>query len=243
MAILTDKQIEAMSKGQYIVLISGKKRAGKDTFAEVLLRVMREQGINAGTNTRGNARFALATPIRSMIEALNPVVAYMPKRRYQEVVADWGYEKAKDKFPDIRVMMQGMGDAVKTVDPDFFSRHLVSTMWKFFTDRGRIAFVTDLRFQAEEDYIRACAEVAGVPVVHIRVKESRHRGRPPVVCHHDSECWEPEVLDAKVNNDKTLGMEGLASKALPALKVIAQIVERFDYEEPPISVGKVETGL
>lgn len=127
--------------GQYmtvqIVGISGYARSGKD-----LARLSLE--------SRGYARIALAEEIRKALYILNPLVA--DSKRLVEAVNDYGWDKAKTAFPEIRRLLQNFGTEVgrESWDEEFW----LNLAFRKVPENSRIV-VPDVRFPNEADYIRA----------------------------------------------------------------------------------------
>ncbi len=100
-----------------IVGLSGYARAGKDTVAGFLVEDFHfVQG-------------SVTDIFKEMLEELNPIVETGPSapRRWREVVDYWGFEEAKDQFPEIRGLMQRLGFEVRerSFEPDFWVNQLI----------------------------------------------------------------------------------------------------------------------
>lgn len=94
----------------HVIGLVGKKRTGKDTTARALVE-------------HGYTPAAFADPLRDMALAIDPVVGYERARldahgnimegprplHYSEVLALYGYEKAKEHFPEFRRFLQRLG--------------------------------------------------------------------------------------------------------------------------------------
>lgn len=115
----------------------GKARTGKDTAAGILAA------------RYGYTPLAFAGPLRDLLADLNPLVA-LPGR-YRDALTDWGYEKAKDIFPEVRRLLQALGTGAR--------EHLGADVWvdalaaKVAATSGPVA-VTDVRFPNEADRLR-----------------------------------------------------------------------------------------
>ena len=83
-----------------LIGLSGYAQSGKDTAADYLVR----EG--------GFGKAAFADLLRSAVEALDPIVAFEPTRRYNDVVSVHGYDEAKALYPEVRRVLQRMGTEV-----------------------------------------------------------------------------------------------------------------------------------
>ncbi|MEO2133369.1 hypothetical protein [Microbacterium sp.] len=81
----------------------GRKRSGKDTAAKTLVA---EFGYSAA---------AFADPLRDHLAAVDPIVGIddgrrgVPWVRYSDAVAELGYDGAKDRYPELRRLLQTEG--------------------------------------------------------------------------------------------------------------------------------------
>ncbi|MFJ7419770.1 hypothetical protein ACIQXD_14310 [Streptomyces uncialis] len=95
----------------HIALI-GRARSGKDTVAARLVR------------RYAYTRIAFADPLKSLVLDIDPIVAYEPSgyeplpTRLSAVVERYGWETAKDRFPEVRRVLQRTGQALRDQDPD-----------------------------------------------------------------------------------------------------------------------------
>lgn len=81
----------------------GHKRTGKDTVAGHL------------RSFHGYAPMAFADPLRAAADALNPIVGVDSSgkvTRYADVLRVYGYETAKEAFPEVRRVLQVIGTEV-----------------------------------------------------------------------------------------------------------------------------------
>lgn len=90
-----------------IIGLCGYARTGKDTVAEILVKDF------------GFTRVAFADKLREAAYALNPIVALRAADtapatflRVQDVVDTHGWDFAKTKYPEIRVLLQRLGTEV-----------------------------------------------------------------------------------------------------------------------------------
>lgn len=129
-----------------LVGLVGKKRSGKDTFAEGLI-------------DGGFQRFAFADALRSAVLATDPLVYSVDGNGHEAldgvplrlsfIVNRDGWEKAKAR-PEVRRLLQEYGVAIRALDADFWVRVVMEQ-----TVLARLAVVTDVRFPNEVDAIKA----------------------------------------------------------------------------------------
>jgi len=125
-----------------IIGLVGKKRSGKDTFAERLVY------------TWGWERVAFADPLRQAALALDPIISHwnyggeVRYNRLSQEVDENGWEVAK-MIPEVRRTLQRYGVAIREIDPDFWikaaRRHILRIP-------GPVV-VTDVRFLNEAETI------------------------------------------------------------------------------------------
>lgn len=117
----------------------GRKRVGKDTAARHLDRAY------------GYTALGFADPLRRAVEALDPIVDFSPGRgltRYRDAVAAYGYEGAKDLFPEFRRVLQGYGVGLRdTLGEDVWVDALLRRV-RLTYDQDPVV-VTDCRFPNE----------------------------------------------------------------------------------------------
>lgn len=146
-----------MQHSHHVVGLIGKKRSGKDTFAEPLLAA-------------GFDRVAFADPLKAAAYALDPLVgpAALPgdlvaaHHRLSTVVDALGWEKAKDLVPEVRRTLQRLGtEAIRALDETFWVRAARESILAL---DGPVV-VTDVRMVNEADLIR---ELGGTIVRVVR---------------------------------------------------------------------------
>ena len=87
-----------MGKQVNVVLLTGCKRSGKDSAAQVLI-------------DRGWVNLAFADPLRTMALAINPIVNYdfqCNVVRLKDMVESYGWDFAK-RDPEVRRLLQVIG--------------------------------------------------------------------------------------------------------------------------------------
>ena len=138
-----------------IVLMAGKKRTGKNTAATAAADYLSKQWWHTYS-------MAFADELRRELTLLNPQIgisAYTGRMtRWQDVVKRYGYEEAKEKFPEMRRLQQVYGTEVRRAeDKDVWCRHVerkIRQIMDIAQPAQKIAiFVTDLRFENELRYI------------------------------------------------------------------------------------------
>lgn len=142
-----------------LVGLIGKKRAGKDTFAAVLVEEF------------GFARVAFADPLKEMAYTIDPLLPADGTDRYSlcEAVEDMGWERVKDEYPEARRFLQNLGDGVRQFDPEFWVRAGMAKANALRTEsttlyawaKNEVAtlgpypvVITDVRYPNEADAIR-----------------------------------------------------------------------------------------
>lgn len=89
----------------------GKARSGKDTAA---LRLVRHHAFT---------RVAFADPLKEMALSIDPIIntdTVVYPLRLSRVVELEGWERAKDEYPEVRRILQHVGQTVREYEPDFW---------------------------------------------------------------------------------------------------------------------------
>jgi len=130
----------------------GKKRSGKDTAADFLVREF------------SYTRLAFADDLKRMAVETDPYVPTVPgvTVRLSVLIADVGWEYAKDRYPEVRRLLQHMGQTVREIDPDFWIRPVMRRV-KTAQAWNLPVVVTDCRYLNEAEALRA----AGFKLVRI----------------------------------------------------------------------------
>lgn len=119
--------------------LMGRKQSGKNAVASALAK-------------NGYTELAFADPLRMMALRLNPIIDGAANMRYSDALEEFGYDLAKELYPEIRRFLQVLGtDAVREV--------LGDTLWvDNLIDRlimdNEPHVVTDVRFPNEAQAIR-----------------------------------------------------------------------------------------
>jgi hypothetical protein len=128
------------------IALMGKARSGKDTVAARLCEA------------HGYARVAFADPLKEHALRINPIVSTRFSGgdefalRLARCVEIYGWERAKDEFPEVRRTLQEIGQGVREVDPYFWVRIAVN---KISEVRPDPVVVTDVRYPNEVATLRA----------------------------------------------------------------------------------------
>lgn len=130
----------------HIALI-GRARSGKDTVAARLV------------SRFAYTRMAFADPLKTVALGVDPIVAYEPSgygplpTRLSAVVQRYGWETAKDRFPEVRRTLQRAGQSVREQDPGFWlglalDKVTVADTWNL------PVVITDCRYPNEAEALR-----------------------------------------------------------------------------------------
>lgn len=137
----------------------GKARAGKDTAAAHLVR------------EHAYTRLAFADPLKEMALRANPIVKERPGwvSRLVDVVSAYGWERAKDEYPEVRRVLQHMGQAQREMDEDYWLNILLRKV-DGAAEWHMPVVVTDVRYRNEalalrERGFRLIRITRGVPAV------------------------------------------------------------------------------
>lgn len=165
-----------------IIGLHGFKRAGKDTGAGALTDL-------------GWTRMAFADELRDALYRINPLLH--DGARLAKLVDALGWEKIKETtyYPEVRRLMQRVGDACRALDPDVFVKPIARKV-EYLSGDGTVpgVVVSDVRFVNEASFIRE----AGGHVIEIVKPGLASDG-------HVSEMRLPgELISATVVNDSTV---------------------------------------
>jgi hypothetical protein len=161
--------------------IIGRARSGKDTAGKWFV------------DERGYRRVAFADALKEAALRVDPIVDTTEYGDYtvdlSTVVADLGWEEAKDAHPEVRRFLQELGSAMRAVDPDIWIRPVLEKSIEA-NDAGVPVVVTDVRYPNEVDALKR----AGFHLLHIN-----RPGIPQL--DHESERLGPEAAHYLVQND------------------------------------------
>jgi hypothetical protein len=168
-----------------IIGISGFARSGKDTVGDIL-------------SALGYQRLAFANELRKCMLALDPIISFDLKTnsyiRYSDALSLYGYELAKEIFPEFRSSIQKMATEVGR---DFFGEDIWITklIEKIDMQVSKNWIITDCRFENEINAIRSLGgqlwkiERPGIGAVNSHISE-----------HSIGNCQ----FDVVINNDSTI---------------------------------------
>ena len=132
-----------------IIGLSGKKRAGKDSLAEHLIR------------NHGFIKVAFADPLRDITYDLNPWIVGVNRRkaRLQTLYTKcggWEGIKAEDNWSgEVRRIMQVLGVSVRdNVGPETWVNAAMERVREFVADNIPVV-MTDMRFPNEVEIVRS----------------------------------------------------------------------------------------
>ena len=180
-----------MKKERMIIGLAGGLQSGKDTTAKILI------------DKYGFKKLAFADALRDSLYTLNPVVDYtriddkfgftdFQEIRLQDLIARFGWEKAKVQYPEIRRLLQVLGtESGREVHGqncwvDIVARQLDEDLEQNFV-------ISDLRFPSELEMIHEY----GGKSIRITRKGFEPKG------NHASEMW-LEGVQHSIPNDGTL---------------------------------------
>lgn len=125
-----------------IIGFCGYSRSGKDTATRLLL-----DSINIPLIKE---QFAFADALRAMAGSLN---VYFPEvgMRYNDVVAEYGYEVAKTKFPCVREHLVAIGHGGRNVIKPSIWIDAVAD--KIERSMAQMAIISDVRYLNEVNFI------------------------------------------------------------------------------------------
>jgi hypothetical protein len=125
------------------IALLGLPRSGKDTAADTLVTELFYE------------RVAFADPLKEMALEINPIIAQdaVGPFKLAPLVRAYGWERAKDEYPDVRRFLQNLGQSIRDYDPDFWLRVGLKSL-DAVASRGFPAVVTDCRYPNEADALR-----------------------------------------------------------------------------------------
>lgn len=136
--------------------IIGRARAGKDTAGKWLVDERGYRLVGFSDALRDVALRADPWIVHEGVDAHNDI-----KERLSEVVAEIGWEAAKD-IPEVRRFLQELGTSMRTVDADVWIRPVLAKT-REANDAGVPVFVSGVRFPNEAASLRR----AGFHLVYI----------------------------------------------------------------------------
>ncbi len=171
------------------IALLGRARAGKDTVASRLVQ------------RHDYARVAFADPLKDMALKTDPIVddgnaGYRFQfARLSEVVNAVGWERAKDEYPEVRRLLQLMGQSARKHDHNFWVRIALGKL-DLAAHYDMPVVVTDVRYQNEADALRA----RGFKMVRVL----RPERRPQIDTHDSEQLWRDYPADVDLINDGSI---------------------------------------
>jgi len=205
------------------VAFIGAIGAGKSTAAQAL-------------HTEGYVPVNFSDPLREALEILNPIVGQHRSvtghptglfGSYREMVDNFGYRGAKDRFPEIRRLMQKLGTelARENWGQDFWV-----DLWTKRVQDHSLVTVDDLRFPNE---LTAVRQAGSYPLV-IRVK--RPGLEVPADDHPSEQHWHRFAPDAVVYNEGSVDqfqadVRGTVAVLTPSSDPRTELYRSFERDE------------
>lgn len=173
--------------------IIGRARAGKDTAGKFFV------------DGHGYRRVGFADALKEAALKLDPVVhgwahsdgLDLTTVGLAELVAEHGWDYAKDRHPEVRRILQELGSAVRAIDEDFWLRAALAKV-RDANDGGTPCVITDVRYRNEA----ASLVRAGFYLIHI------NRPGIPQLDHESERDLGPEDARYLVQNDGDLAHLG-----------------------------------
>jgi hypothetical protein len=176
------------------IALMGKARSGKDSVAGRLCEA------------HGYARVAFADPLKAHALSVNPIVGSVDTWtgeafRLSDAISEYGWERAKDEYPEVRRILQHIGQGVRELDPDFWISVALRSIGKHL-DAGTPVVVSDVRYPNEVDTLRA----AGFRIVRIvrPLKGALTIAEARAAMHDSETALDDESPDALIYNGGSL---------------------------------------
>jgi hypothetical protein len=168
--------------------LSGYARSGKDAAAEVLV-------------CGGWRRDAFADRLKTFLLAVNPLIPAhydTPPYRLSNLVHAHGWDRAKELFPEVRVLLQRTGTEAgrKVLGEDIW----VDALFKDFRPKEEALVITDVRFPNEAQRIKD----AGGVMIRIRRPGVGPAKAPSGLVHRSETALDDWPFDATIHNDGNL---------------------------------------
>lgn len=159
-----------------IVALSGYGQSGKDSVANILKK-------------QGYKRLAFADKIRESLYMLNPAVSY--DGRVREVVDELGWERAKLTHPEVRELLQRMGDVGRSLYGEDFWVDLTLSEVTY----SEKYVISDCRYPNEA---KAIKEIGG------KIFRVERPGYGPANSHHSETAMDGYQFRGWIMNDGSL---------------------------------------
>jgi len=169
------------------IALMGRARSGKDSVAAHLVARF------------AYGRIAFADPLREAALKIDPwmPVGYAMNTRLSSMVERHGWEYAKDAYPEVRRLLQHIGQTVRDYDEDFWL-NVAARKISGAAGWGIPVVVTDVRYPNEYDALRR----AGFTMV--RVVRPSEAPPAPHGNHVSETALDGHEADVTVYNTSTL---------------------------------------
>lgn len=139
------------------IALIGKARSGKDSAGDRLVR------------NWNFTRVAFADPVKRVALGLNPYIPTVPgvAVRLESLIADVGWEYAKDNYPEVRRVLQAAGQTMRERDEDYWLNIALKSI-DAAAGWNMPVVVTDCRYPNEAEALQA----RGFMLVRIRRERS-----------------------------------------------------------------------
>lgn len=165
----------------------GHAQVGKDSVAARL------------RDRYGYQRIAFADRLKEAALRLDPIIptTYGVHVRLSRLVAEVGWDYAKTTYPEVRRVLQYIGQTVRELDPDFWIRAALPGM-DAFAALNLPVVVTDVRYANEANYLRG----SGFYMIRVTRPDGGATGE---AAYHPSETELDDVpADLTIANSGTL---------------------------------------
>ncbi|WP_327712382.1 hypothetical protein OG912_32185 [Streptomyces sp. NBC_00464] len=167
--------------------IMGRARVGKDTAGQWLV------------DNRGYRRIGFADALKDAALKTDPIVEdlagyydVVESTRLSALVGEHGWERAKDREPEVRRILQELGASIRAIDPEFWLRTALKKV-RDANEAGVPVVITDVRYPNEAKSLRA----AGFHLLHI------DRPGVPQLTHESEGALTSTDADYAITNDGT----------------------------------------
>lgn len=175
------------------IALIGKARSGKDTAANHLVR------------TRAYTRLAFADPLKEMALSVDPLIGYDLRElggpqtvRLTTLVEHVGWERAKDEYPEVRRILQRMGQTQREFDENYWVNAMRPKLNSAEAWNMPVV-VTDVRYRNEALMLRA----RGFRLVRL-VRPLTHMAPAALATHSSETELDTFAADRDIHNSGSL---------------------------------------
>jgi hypothetical protein len=115
-------------------------------------------------NTHGYRQLSFAAPLKQLVIELDPVITYelvsgsgaigaRPVPLSVKLDSGLTFEECKRTFPEVRRVLQRIGQGMRRLDPDYWVRLLMNQLDE--VPEGTPVVIADMRYRNEADALRA----------------------------------------------------------------------------------------